>query len=81
MKNNHVDTNLFQIALVTAIFFKYLVITTDTVARPLVRNSTQFNGVFGCDFCLHPGERVAKKRDLFEFIHNLNSIQLLNLEQ
>lgn len=39
---------------------RVLIISTDTVARPLVRNSTQFNGEFGCDFCLHPGERVPK---------------------
>ena len=39
---------------------RVLVISTDTVARPLVRNSTQFNGEFGCDFCLHPGEQVPK---------------------
>lgn len=39
---------------------RVLIITTDSVARPLVRNSTQFNGEFGCDFCLHPGERVLK---------------------
>lgn len=32
-----------------------LVITTDTVARPLIRNTTQFNGEYGCDFCLHKG--------------------------
>ena len=34
---------------------KVLVITTDTIARPVIRNTTQFNGEFGCDFCLHPG--------------------------
>lgn len=39
-----------------------LIISTDTVARPLVRNSTQFNVEFGCDFCLHPGERVPKEK-------------------
>lgn len=32
-----------------------LIITVDTVARAVVRNTTQFNGEFGCDFCLHPG--------------------------
>lgn len=25
------------------------------VARPLLRNTKQFNGKYGCDFCLHPG--------------------------
>ena len=37
-----------------------MIISTDTVARPLVRNSSQFNGEFVCDFCLHPGVRVPK---------------------
>ncbi|KAK3910840.1 Beta,beta-carotene 9',10'-oxygenase [Frankliniella fusca] len=32
---------------------------SDTVARPMIRNSTQFNGKFGCGFCLHPGVRMA----------------------
>ncbi len=41
---------------------RVLIISTGTVARPIVRNSTQYNGEFGCDFCLHPGERVQKGR-------------------
>ncbi len=35
---------------------RVLIITTDTVARPVLKNTTQFNGKFGCDFCLHPGQ-------------------------
>ena len=31
---------------------------TDKVARPLMRNTTQFNGEYGCDFCLHPGKTM-----------------------
>ncbi len=42
-ENNHYNVRL-------------LIITTDTVARPIIRNTTQFNGKFGCDFCLHPGK-------------------------
>lgn len=34
------------------------VITVDTIARPLLRSTTQFNGQFGCDFCLIPGINV-----------------------
>lgn len=41
---------------------RVLIISTDTVARPLVRNSTQFNSEYRCDFCLHPGERVLKEK-------------------
>jgi len=32
------------------------VITVDTIARPLLRCTTQFNGEYGCDFCLLPGK-------------------------
>ena len=32
-----------------------VIVTVDTIARPVLRNTTQFNGNFGCDFCLHPG--------------------------
>ncbi|KAJ1519062.1 hypothetical protein ONE63_011305 [Megalurothrips usitatus] len=28
---------------------------SDSIARPLTRNSMKFNGRFGCGFCLHPG--------------------------
>ena len=31
------------------------ILTTDMMARPVFRNTTQFNGSYGCDFCLHPG--------------------------
>lgn len=34
----------------------------DSVARPMVRCSTQFNGQYGCGLCLHPGEQVDKGR-------------------
>lgn len=39
-----------------------LVISTDTVARPLVWNTTQFNGEIGCNFCLMPGMRVPRNK-------------------
>lgn len=51
-------------------FVRVLIATTDTVARPLLRNTTQYNGLFGCDICLHPG--ILK---LFSsFINILNMI-------
>lgn len=37
-----------------------LVCSSDAVARPLLRKSKQFNGEFGCDWCLHPGTMVDK---------------------
>lgn len=52
---------------------RVLVITTDTVARPVIRNSTQFNGEFGCDFCLHKDTMIIKY--LF-FICDTNSFMV-----
>ena len=39
---------------------RVLIITTDSVARPLVCGTTQFNGAFGCSFCLAEGKTVKK---------------------
>jgi hypothetical protein len=36
--------------------FRPLIVSIDTIARPIVRNSAQFNGEFGCDWCLYPGK-------------------------
>ena len=32
----------------------------DSVARAMVQGIKQYNGKFGCGFCLHPGKRVEK---------------------
>lgn len=45
---------------------RVLVITTDTVARPLVIGTTQFNGLQGCSFCLAEGLHVKKDRGLVQ---------------
>ena len=37
----------------TCVFLDLLV--ADSVARPLIQNFKQFNGCFGCGFCLHEG--------------------------
>ncbi|XP_031695583.1 uncharacterized protein LOC116377955 isoform X1 [Anarrhichthys ocellatus] len=37
-----------------------LVCSSDAVARPLLRNCKQFNGEYGCEWCLHPGMVVKK---------------------
>ncbi|XP_047220535.1 uncharacterized protein LOC124867893 isoform X2 [Girardinichthys multiradiatus] len=34
-----------------------LICSSDSVACPLLRNTKQFNGFYGCDFCLHRGGR------------------------
>lgn len=33
----------------------------DSKAKPAMQNTTQFNGYFGCGFCLHPGTLVEKQ--------------------
>ncbi|XP_073723438.1 uncharacterized protein [Misgurnus anguillicaudatus] len=32
-----------------------LICSSDSVARPQIRNTKQFNGTYGCDFCYHKG--------------------------
>ncbi|XP_034235713.1 uncharacterized protein LOC117642039 isoform X2 [Thrips palmi] len=39
-----------------------LMCVSDSVARPLLRCSTQFNGAFGCGLCYHPGFRMRRGR-------------------
>ena len=39
-----------------------LVCSSDAIARPLLRNCKQFNGEYGCDWCLHPGVVMPKGR-------------------
>ncbi|KAK3917853.1 AP-1 complex subunit mu-1 [Frankliniella fusca] len=41
---------------------KALTCVSDSVARPLLRRSTQFNGRFGCGLCYHPGIRMRTGR-------------------
>jgi len=35
-------------------------IVADSVARPLLQNFKQFNGTYGCGFCMHKGSLVQK---------------------
>ena len=37
-----------------------LVCSCDSVARAMLQNIKQFNGKYGCNWCLHPGTRVEK---------------------
>ncbi|CAD6216247.1 GSCOCG00011313001-RA-CDS, partial [Cotesia congregata] len=37
-----------------------LMVVCDSVARPLVQCTTQFNGNYGCGLCLYPGESIEK---------------------
>jgi len=36
-------------------FVRLLIITVDTIERCILRCTCQFNGLYGCDFCLIPG--------------------------
>lgn len=39
-----------------------LMCVSDSIARPALRNSTQFNGEFGCGLCYHPGFHLQRGR-------------------
>nr|XP_055062963.1 uncharacterized protein LOC129446026 [Misgurnus anguillicaudatus] len=58
-----------------------LVLVSDSVARPLLQNIKQFNGEYGCSYCLHKGKLVEKGRGstrVYPFHQNLD---LRNQEQ
>lgn len=40
-----------------------LICSSDSVARPLLRNTKQFNGFYGCDFCYHVGGGPYTNKD------------------
>ncbi len=39
-----------------------VVCSSDAIARPLLRNCKQFNGEYGCDWCLYPGDIISKRQ-------------------
>ena len=44
--------------------------TVDSVARPLVQNMKQFNGKFGCGYCIHEGLKVGKNKRVYPVNQN-----------
>jgi Transposase family tnp2 len=52
--------NGIQLANGTSVKVHCLVASVDSVARPLLQNIKQFNGDYGCSFCLKKGERVTR---------------------
>ncbi|XP_028981372.2 uncharacterized protein LOC114840948 isoform X2 [Esox lucius] len=51
-----------------------LILVSDSVARPLLQNFKQFNGEFGCSFCLQKGtvvERGRGKARVYPFEENI----------
>ncbi|XP_025836088.1 uncharacterized protein LOC112906353 [Agrilus planipennis] len=39
---------------------RVLICMCDSVGRPLIQNSTQYNGNYGCSYCLHKGYLIDK---------------------
>lgn len=52
----------FEHRALTLIKVHALFATVDTVARPLIQNIKQFNGTYGCSYCLHKGEQTLVRR-------------------
>ena len=46
--------------------------SVDSVARPLCQNMKQFNGKYGCGYCMHEGVKVGKNKRIFPFNNNIS---------
>ncbi|OXU32000.1 hypothetical protein TSAR_013768, partial [Trichomalopsis sarcophagae] len=57
-----------------------LLCVVDSVARPMVQNMKQFNGMYGCSYCLHRGEQVCVGRGTAR-IYEFNAIRLRSSHQ
>lgn len=55
------QTKGFKIIRGETFYLKVLIFSTDTPARPVALCTTQFNGCFGCDICLHPGININEE--------------------
>jgi hypothetical protein len=55
-----VDFNWIAESRVITRFVHAVVCSVDAVARYMVQGIKQFNGKYGCSWCLHPGEQVDK---------------------
>lgn len=59
------------------------ILSTDTMARAVFLDCIQFNGEYGCDFCLHPGKYIYIYIQmlflLFSMIQRINFIKLICL--
>lgn len=42
-----------------------MIVTADTIAKTYLLQNTQFNGRFGCPYCLHPGTSVEGRKQLY----------------
>lgn len=58
-----------------------LVLMSDSVARPLIQNVKQFNGEYGCSYCLHKGKWIEKGRGSTRVYPFQKDLQLRSQEQ
>ncbi len=55
------DEDQIQVSVTNTIYniiLRVLLVTADTVARCKILMFKQFNGAFGCTYCLHPGAKI-----------------------
>lgn len=50
-------------------------VVCDSVARPTLQNMNQFNGKFGCSFCLHKGDMIPKGNGMVRVYPHIDTIQ------
>lgn len=43
-------------------YIKIFCFPVDSVARPVMQNRLQFNGAFGCSWCYHQGNSIARSK-------------------
>lgn len=54
--------------------------TCDACARPFMRETMQFNGLYGCDFCRQRGERIERGNGFSRIYQPEQNVQLRNSE-
>lgn len=57
-----IDSNEYRVVVLRA--------CVDSVARPKLQSSTQFNGKFGCSICLHEGKLTNGKQIRYPYQHS-----------
>lgn len=64
---------------IVQIFILPLIFSVDTVAKDLIQRKKQFNGYFGCSYCLHPGKlvKISAKTKQVRYT-NINNVELRN---
>lgn len=55
LQNNGIDLVLPSSKFSTNIKVHSIIVSVDSVARPMIQNIKQFNGMYGCPYCLNKG--------------------------